>query len=222
MPVKCRPAGYDRRVPPAKASPRRSATRNPRGEGERLREHLLAAALELLDESGDASALTVRAVTKRAGVSPMAMYLHFDDREALLVAVCDRAFDAFRAAVFEGAAADGDPASRFRAAGEAYVRFALDHPAEYRTIFQLDLVVERKDELPEGHGAFDALVGLVQACMDAGQAPARDPFPVSCVIWAAMHGLVTLRCSSPGFPWPPMDDLLEEIATDLLGLAPAG
>lgn len=204
----------------AKAVPPRASARNARGKGERLREDLLAAALQLLDETGDASALTVRAVTKRAGVSPMAMYLHFDDREALLVAVCDRASDAFKAAVFEGAAADGDPASRFRAAGKAYVRFALEHPAEYRTIFQLDLVVERKDELPEGHGAFDALVDLVQACMDAGQAPARDPFPVACVVWATMHGLVTLRCASPVFPWPPMEDLLEEVATDVLGLAP--
>jgi AcrR family transcriptional regulator len=221
MPVKPSEIGYDRPMPPAKAAPRSApARRNARGEGERLREDLLAAALDLLDETGDASALTVRAVTKRAGVSPMAMYLHFDDREALLVAVCDRAFEAFRTAVFEGAAADGDPASRFRAAGEAYVRFALEHQAEYRTIFQLGLVAERKHELPEGHGAFEALVALVQACMDAGQAPVRDPWPVSCVIWAAMHGLVTLRCSSPDFPWPPTEDLLEEISTDLLGLEP--
>ena len=62
-------------------------TRNPRGQGERLRAALMDAARELLLELGDQDKLSVRAVTARAGVSPNALYLHFADKDALISAV---------------------------------------------------------------------------------------------------------------------------------------
>src|SRR5918912_2806062 len=64
--------------------------RNQRGEGERLRTALLDAAAELLAESQDVEQLSVRAVTARAGVSPTALYLHFQDKEELTRAVRER------------------------------------------------------------------------------------------------------------------------------------
>ncbi|MGH3994367.1 MAG: TetR/AcrR family transcriptional regulator, partial [Pseudonocardiaceae bacterium] len=53
------------------------AARTPRGQGERLRERLLEAGFDIVAEHGDKSHATIRAVTKRAGVSPTAFYLHF-------------------------------------------------------------------------------------------------------------------------------------------------
>jgi AcrR family transcriptional regulator len=53
---------------PMMASTTRS--RNPRGQGERLRAALMDAARDLLLELGDQDKLSVRAVTARAGVTP--------------------------------------------------------------------------------------------------------------------------------------------------------
>src|SRR5271155_1404903 len=61
-------------------------TRNPRGQGERLRAALMDAARDLLLELGDQDRLSVRAVTARAGVTPNALYLHLAERGALLSA----------------------------------------------------------------------------------------------------------------------------------------
>ena len=53
--------------------------RNARGEGDRLREQLLVAAVTLIEDEGDAGRVSVRAIAKAAGVSPTALYLHFPD-----------------------------------------------------------------------------------------------------------------------------------------------
>src|SRR5258708_21081937 len=51
-----------------------------------LRAALVRAAIELLEESGETE-LSLRAVARRAGVSPAAPYRHYADREALASAV---------------------------------------------------------------------------------------------------------------------------------------
>ena len=66
--------------------------RNPRGTGDRLRDEILIAAEELLrDMPGEA--LTLRAVARAAGITAPSIYRHFIDREAIIRAVVDRAFD---------------------------------------------------------------------------------------------------------------------------------
>jgi AcrR family transcriptional regulator len=73
------------------------------------REALLAAALSLFAEQGlDAPSLD--AICDRAGYTRGAFYVHFPDRDALLVAVMDRVGEAFLASVFAQARAEHAPA----------------------------------------------------------------------------------------------------------------
>lgn len=52
------------------------------------RERVIEAALELVDETG-LDGLTMRALARRLGVDPMAVYRHVRDKDDLLGAVCD-------------------------------------------------------------------------------------------------------------------------------------
>src|SRR5690606_13786916 len=127
-------AGHRRRPTIATRSARdRSAarpTRARRGEGEQLREQIIDATLELLDETGDADAVSIRAVAERVGKTPPSIYLHFADKDELLLSVCERSFvelgDRFRR-VCEHV---DDPVERLQACAKAYVRFALEHPEQ--------------------------------------------------------------------------------------------
>ena len=65
--------------------------RNPRGQGERLRDDIIEAASRLLADPA-APPLTLRAVAREAGVAATSVYLHFDDIEELVLAVADRRF----------------------------------------------------------------------------------------------------------------------------------
>jgi AcrR family transcriptional regulator len=56
-----------------------------RGEGDKLRDHLLTATERLMIESGGADTVSIRAIADAVGVTPPSIYLHFPDKEALIV-----------------------------------------------------------------------------------------------------------------------------------------
>ena len=93
-----------------------------------LREALILATESLLAERG-AEAFSLREVARRAGVSPAAPAHHFGDASGLLTAVATSGFEALSAALEAGdAKGGGDARAALRGQGQAYVRFALQHP----------------------------------------------------------------------------------------------
>src|SRR5205085_11935081 len=86
-----------------------------------LRSALLHAALDILAEHG-VPGLTLREVARRAGVSPMAPYRHFDSKDALLAAVAEEGFRRLGQRLSDTPHAD--PMADLVAQGMAYVRFA--------------------------------------------------------------------------------------------------
>ena len=90
----------------------------------------------LLEKSGDAGTLSLRAIAREVGVAATSIYLHFDSLQALLRAVKEEKYAEFSAAcraAIESAA--DDPRSRLRALTEAYVDFALERPGTYKVLF---------------------------------------------------------------------------------------
>src|SRR3954447_9534225 len=102
--------------------------RNPRGQGERLRAEILAAATRMLDELGDDEALSLRAVAREIGVAAPSVYLHFADRDALVYAVLERCHDDLVATVDKGQSTAADPAGQLREHTMHHVEWALRHP----------------------------------------------------------------------------------------------
>lgn len=211
-----------------RTTPRR---RNPRGQGAKLRDDLLDAAVDLLASTGDPEDLSIRAVAKAAGVSPTAMYQHFEDRDALLDAACDRAFERFAAALVAATSDVDDPFDRLAAAGMAYLRYSVDEPGLYRVLFTNPLHLARSDagapdadvDTSAGSAAFGVLVDLVQGCLDAGAAgssPAGsspDATYLSFQVWAWLHGIVDLHITHAAMPWPPIETLVLDVQR-ILGL----
>ncbi|MCC7367563.1 MAG: TetR/AcrR family transcriptional regulator [Chloroflexi bacterium] len=243
-------------APDAPPTARRS--RNPHGQGARLREELIAAADRILAETGDLEAMSLRGVARAAGVAAPSIYLHFPDKYALLHAVLGRRFAQLGAAVREAAMQPDAPAEMLRAGCLAYCRFATEHPNAYRVLFgrrpaapspavlnsgfgtpptpqppspppraaegeQGDeaLSRERADSVPPipvGAEAFGFLAEGIAACIDAGAAPPSDPFRAAIGVWTALHGIVALRGSVGAFPWPPLDEQVDDVLRGLVGL----
>src|SRR6516164_7110103 len=90
--------------------------RNRRGQGELLREEIVAAACRMLEELGDDQALSLRAVAREVGIAATSVYLHFADLEALVVAALESSHAALTAAIDDAETAAGpDPVARLRA-----------------------------------------------------------------------------------------------------------
>jgi AcrR family transcriptional regulator len=188
--------------------------RNPRGEGERLRATLLEAATELIAESENPENVSVRAVTRRAGVSPTALYLHFENREELFRAVSEECFaelgETMRAA---GAEAGAAPRDQLIAIGHAYLRFARERPGHYAVLFQRHITPLPEDDEPKiGMDVFDNLVDVVRRC----GVPDDDAFDSAVLLWMALHGRAAVASAMPGFPFPEEDRYVELLAARVL------
>ena len=190
--------------------------RNPRGQGERLRVDLVDAAVDLIAETGSVDGVSLRAAAKRAGVSPMAVYNHFADKEALLVAAVEHCWDEFQAAI-AATLDEPEPSARLRAAGDAYVRFALEHPGRYAVMFSGTRNLPER-AVPIGMSAFDTLVAMVADILD-GNHDRRDPAFVAVQVHTWIHGMVSLLGCAPDGPWPSTEALLDDLMVRL-GLDP--
>jgi AcrR family transcriptional regulator len=195
--------------------------RSRRGDGGQLRAEIIDAARHLLAETGGFEGLTLRGVARRVGIAATSIYLHFPDTEHLAVAATEQTFAELTAAAAAAAAGISDPGEALLARCRAYCHFGLDHPGHYRVMFNqalLPSLAANPEETP-GRRAFQVLVRAVEACQTAGiAAAAGDPFRLASLVWAAEHGLVSLRLSRPQFPWADIDGLVDAAVTGIMGL----
>ena len=136
---------------------------------------LLRAAGKILEKEGVA-ALSLREAARRAGVSHNAPYRHFPDREALLAALAAEGFELLREAMRDRAGKE---------MGEAYVRFALDHPQRFRLMFGGAVPIAKYEQLRDAAAA--TYGGLVEAFKDLPR-----PEIAAAAAWSLVHGLANL------------------------------
>ncbi|QFU08978.1 transcriptional regulator BetI [Rhodobacteraceae bacterium THAF1] len=188
-----------------------------------LAQALVDATLVLIEEKGP-TGFTVSEAAKRAGVTPAAVYRHFDGREALITEGARQGYGIFARAM-EAAYDSGQPSalSSFEAVGRAYLAFARAHPGHYVAMFESGISVNRSPELHavalRANGVLErAATELSQHIPEAKRPP---PSMFASHIWAMSHGVVELFArNSPGtnVPFPPEDLLETGIGIYLRGL----
>ena len=157
-----------------------------------FREQLCAAACQLFARRGT-DGVTMRALAEIMGISPMKPYHYFRDKEEILAAAMERAFNRFVAALEEADKIVGSARERAVAKRQAYVRFALAEPDCYRIMFALphpDL-----GKYPGLQAAMDRTRAVMRRSLDALVAEGvidGDPKMLGYVFWCAMHGAVSV------------------------------
>ena len=172
-----------------------------------LRRALIEAGLKMARDGGP-EAVVLREATRRAGVAPSAAYRHFEDRRALLDAVCSAAQAALAVAIEEELAGLADDRgsvdavrARFRAVGTGYMRFAWEEPGLFRTAFSASENL-RSAASPEraGRGGltpFQLLGSALDRLVEAGVLPEERRPGAEFLAWSAMHGLSMLSIDGP-------------------------
>lgn len=159
-----------------------------------LREALLAAALEILEEDG-LEGLTLRGVAARANVSHAAPAHHFPSMRALRTALGEIAFHRFGAAMTEArATADKTPVAQLRAAGVGYLTFARANPGLFKLMFTDSLIDCDDPAYVDSAGA--AFAQLVEISMPAAEAlgytSEAERVEIIKLVWSVAHGYAHL------------------------------
>ena len=188
-----------------------------------LRQALVDAALILIEEKGP-TGFTLSEAAKQAGVTPAAVYRHFEGREDLIAEAARQGYETF-ADLMEYAYKKGQPSAlaSFEATGRAYLAFARKYPGHYVAMFESGISVNRTPELAMLSGRALGVLERAATELSAHIPPNRRPPAqmVSAHIWAMCHGVVELFArGSPGTksPFPPEDLLESGIGVYLRGL----
>jgi AcrR family transcriptional regulator len=183
-----------------------------------VREALLRAARELLDEDGPA-ALGVRDIAGRAGVAPMGVYKRFGSKNGIIDELFRQGFEELAAAVGH---ISGEDALAFIADGMARYRdFALRNPAVYRLMFDAPVpdYTPSAAAMAAARNAFDRLVDAVRLGLAARVITPGDPVEIAQRFWAACHGSVSLQLRGIGFVTDYDSHYAELVQTLLRGVA---
>jgi len=188
-----------------------------------LREALVEACLKLIELKGP-TGFTLSEASREAGVTPAAVYRHFEGRDDLIAEAARQGYEIF-ADLMEYAYSKGQPSAltAFEATGRAYLAFAQKYPGHYIAMFESGISINRTPEL--NAVATRALGVLEKAAVDLSQHIPEEKRPppqmFSAHIWAMSHGVVELFArGSPGTksPYPPEDLLETGIGVYLRGL----
>jgi AcrR family transcriptional regulator len=190
---------------------------NARGRGDQLRAEIVAAATAMLAELGDDEALSLRAVARAVKIAATSVYLHFPDRDALVLAVVERFNAEMIDAGSRGEAAHDDAAGKLRGWVCGLVDYALDHPGLYKVMHESQ--VNRGLGMPFKQAIGVRTIAAVQRCLDDGSAPPGDAVTIAGDLRAAVTGMLSLRINEPNLDWPPAGQQVDRFLTKLVGLS---
>jgi AcrR family transcriptional regulator len=178
-----------------------------------LKEALIEAARRFIAERG-LGGFTLVDAARLAGVTPAALYRHFQGREDLVSEVAGRGFALLAERLGKAVRGGGTPIERFTRMGEAYLAFAEQEPGFYAAMFAPRSLDERgfgvwgpppgADSMPVPSAAFALLVEAVTQTFPDGFGSV-DPRFVAVEVWALSHGIATLDAAGqlprgPGLP----------------------
>lgn len=152
---------------------------------------LILAGRHILETQGP-GALSLRAVARQAGVSPAAPYHHFKDKSELLDAVASEGWHALGEAISSARARAATPQDAMTEIGVAYVMFARQNPALYRTMY--DAAGDRA-EMPDHAKDSDSGWRHVTEALIANGADPDDEHELlmaTIAAWCSVHGVAEM------------------------------
>lgn len=158
------------------------------------REKILKVADRIFRTEG-LSQVTTRRIAAELEITPMAIYRHFKNKDALIQALVDSGFELWERRL-AAAITKKKPYQRLVKALRAYREFAV----EERRYFELMYLTPR-GEVPLAPAslsaspspAFSSVIAAVRKCMEAGELAPTDPAQTILLIWSAAHGLIALH-----------------------------
>jgi AcrR family transcriptional regulator len=160
-------------------------------------ENIAAIALKMLEREG-ADAVTMRAVAAAAHITPMAIYHHFPNRDALLQHVAEQQFQRLLIFMQErqaGSAARADHRAMLSELMQGYIDYALEHPRVFDFVFSRERPEARK--FPDDFHArrsptLNVLADAVDAAIRAKALHKGDMWEIALELWALVHGYIAL------------------------------
>jgi AcrR family transcriptional regulator len=167
-------------------------------EKERRRAEIVDAAEELYAEVGW-EAVTMERIAKSARLSRALIYVYFQDKSDLLLAIAERALVELRERFVATAAAKQSGLDTVQSIGRAYVLFQQEKPYRFDACSRFhahQAAGQPTDDACAAAG--DAVIAVIVQALMQGQADGSirkdigNPAQVCVMLWAFTHGLIQI------------------------------
>lgn len=187
-------------------------------EKKQLRQNILGAAQKIINKEGF-KALSMRKLAERIEYSPGAIYLHFQNRNQIAQELALAGYGQLFEELIAVSQTKG-LVERLKNVGLAYVSFGLKHPETYRLVFMgdadyMEAVFTNPAPDHPAKKCYQILTDIAEALKNEGHYRGKlKPNEIADTIWAALHGIVSLKLSCEGLQTPAED--LARIMTTII------
>jgi len=163
-----------------------------------VKEALIEMAMTMI-ERDDVSTLSLRRLSKAVGVTPSAVYNHFADKDALLLAVKTRIYDEMNEYFEANRSETDDPEQELLDICNSYYHYSNEYPSQFQFLFGSVLPMEwsTQENIEIFCRSITRTRKLVWRIFEKYQIPCTETAVVNAalLVWSQLHGIVTLRNS---------------------------
>lgn len=162
-----------------------------------LRNDILQVSKDLLLKEGF-SKMSMRRIAKRANVTATSIYLHFENKDDLLLTLIEESIKQLKQALHGAVNKEYALMDQLRILAETYVNYALDHPQEYEIIFMVrpeEMPKYPRDKFRDVRSAYELIADIISESEHNEYIEVEDSLISAYTFWAQLHGIVSVILS---------------------------
>lgn len=162
-----------------------------------LREDILKVSRQILVKDGF-SKMSMRKIARKADVSATSIYLHFQNKEELLLALVESSIANLSVVLEEQISETDDTITQIEKMAHAFVNFALENPQEYEIIYMVrpeEMPRFPKEKFNQIRKIYELLAGIIKEGQEKRLLNVEDSLMSAYTIWAQLHGVASVIIS---------------------------
>jgi AcrR family transcriptional regulator len=183
-----------------------------------LREDILEVSRTLLVKDGFGK-MSMRKIAKRAGVSATSIYLHFQNKDELLLALIESSIAKLAEALNENLADSDDSITKLEKMAQSFVTFALENTQEYEIIYMVrpeEMPKFPKEKFQQIRKIYELLAGILSEGVSKGSLKVEDPLMSAYTLWAQLHGVASVIISQRLDTRIPSDEFVSQAVDHII------
>lgn len=159
-----------------------------------LREEILDVSKELLLKHGF-SKISMRKIAKKADVTATSIYLHFKNKDDLLLALVEESIANLNGVLRNALNEAASPIEQLESLADAYVGYAMENPQEYEIIYMVrpeEMPKYPREKFQQVREIYELLAGIIQRGKERNLFDVEDPLVSAYTLWAQIHGVVSV------------------------------
>jgi len=177
-----------------------------------LRDEIVEVSKELLIKDGF-SKISMRKIAKRVDVTATSIYLHFRNKEELLLALIEESIRNLNDSLLKVLSATAEPPEQLESLAKAYVNYALNNPQEYEIIYMVrpeEMPKYPKEKFRKVRDTYEILADIIRRGKEKQIFDVENPLLSAYTIWAQIHGVVSVILSKRLDTRIPREQFLEQ------------